>query len=105
MIRPPPRSPLFPYTTLFRSYGEPLADVEYGPSVGPEEQDAIENIMKNLSSRNYFIHPEGAKLNLREPALRGVSAYREAIMEWNLGIARGILIPKHIGLTDRKSGV
>src|SRR3989449_10272064 len=25
MIRPPPRSTLFPYTTLFRSHGAPLA--------------------------------------------------------------------------------
>src|SRR2546430_9171175 len=28
MIRPPPRSPLFPYTTLFRSHGPPLVLVD-----------------------------------------------------------------------------
>src|SRR5439155_22358832 len=29
VLRPPPRPPLFPYTTLFRSLG-PLVDAEYG---------------------------------------------------------------------------
>src|SRR3712207_8720717 len=28
MIRRPPRSPLFPYTTLFRSTDDPIADLE-----------------------------------------------------------------------------
>src|SRR2546426_8772625 len=30
MIRRPPRSTLFPYTTLFRSVSEPLVDREHG---------------------------------------------------------------------------
>src|SRR5258708_28801266 len=30
MIRRPPRSTLFPYTTLFRSYGLPAATFRYG---------------------------------------------------------------------------
>src|SRR3712207_354574 len=34
MIRRPPRSTLFPYTTLFRSFGEVLADDD--PGRGPE---------------------------------------------------------------------
>src|SRR5438094_5130139 len=29
MIRPPPRSTLFPYTTLFRSHDEPAISLEY----------------------------------------------------------------------------
>src|SRR5437879_8206036 len=32
MIRRPPRSTLFPYTTLFRSDGSPFDTVGYGPS-------------------------------------------------------------------------
>ena len=88
------------WTISLERFGEPLADVEFDHKVGPEDQDEIEKVLKNLSSRNYFLHPEGVTLNLREPALRGVSAYREAITAWNLGIARGILIPKHIGLTE-----
>src|SRR3712207_7142887 len=35
MIRRPPRSPLFPYTTLFRS--GPGADLEHAPARVPEE--------------------------------------------------------------------
>ena len=35
MLRPPPRSPLFPYTTLFRSYvnGRPVLGVERGSGI------------------------------------------------------------------------
>src|SRR3989454_12625776 len=32
MIRRPPRSTLFPYTTLFRSYNRELRDFEYSPA-------------------------------------------------------------------------
>src|SRR3712207_8082945 len=39
MIRPPPRSTLFPYTTLFRSAGRPrLAPGDDGGRVGAGEQ-------------------------------------------------------------------
>src|ERR1051325_5506600 len=34
MIRRPPRSTLFPYTTLFRSHGEPAGDREPRPGHG-----------------------------------------------------------------------
>src|SRR3712207_8826604 len=33
MIRPPPRSTLFPYTTLFRSYVAPLTDAAQAPAL------------------------------------------------------------------------
>src|SRR5687768_18344096 len=35
MLRPPPRSTLFPYTTLFRSDGSPLPLAEVGPPLLP----------------------------------------------------------------------
>src|SRR2546430_9372813 len=42
MIRRPPRSPLFPYTTLFRSFGEPLRG--RGPDVaGADHGDLLEH--------------------------------------------------------------
>src|SRR3712207_7849775 len=37
MIRRPPRSTLFPYTTLFRSFRNPLADVVVSLNVGDLE--------------------------------------------------------------------
>src|SRR3712207_7954193 len=38
MIRRPPRSTLFPYTTLFRSLGEPLADGQVQPHRGGDAE-------------------------------------------------------------------
>src|SRR5258707_2904572 len=41
MIRRPPRSTLFPYTTLFRSLAGPKADVEVGLGIGEAAADQI----------------------------------------------------------------
>src|SRR5205814_9239790 len=41
MIRRPPRSTLFPYTTLFRSYLGPLADGSFNQSAGTVLSDGI----------------------------------------------------------------
>src|SRR3712207_7412625 len=63
MIRRPPRSTLFPYTTLFRSYVDP-ADED--PS--PEQRrrlflDTAEEHLK--SGRNIVICPEGDRKSTR----------------------------------------
>src|SRR3712207_8045338 len=39
MIRRPPRSTLFPYTTLFRSLGQPLDDDQRGVRPGGPDED------------------------------------------------------------------
>src|SRR3712207_7509214 len=43
MIRRPPRSTLFPYTTLFRSPGELLLEVAHvrSPGLGPRHRAAV----------------------------------------------------------------
>src|SRR5688572_33370268 len=40
MIRRPPRSTLFPYTTLFRSRRVSISVGRVGPEVGPDPRDA-----------------------------------------------------------------
>src|SRR3712207_7328716 len=42
MIRRPPRSTLFPYTTLFRSTGNPLPWLDLGPLPNPAEPRSVE---------------------------------------------------------------
>src|SRR3712207_7029733 len=42
MIRRPPRSTLFPYTTLFRSYRRALREAEYGSLEG--DRDLLQSI-------------------------------------------------------------
>src|SRR5689334_24188552 len=41
MIRRPPRSTLFPYTTLFRSSGDAGADLRYGRRLGAHQQHGL----------------------------------------------------------------
>src|SRR5690348_17661671 len=64
MIRRPPRSTLFPYTTLFRSYMRRADRThpgwEFASHVGystPEHRDAIERIGDRKSTRLNSSHP------------------------------------------------
>src|SRR3712207_7233613 len=66
MIRRPPRSTLFPYTTLFRSRGAAAGEVEHDPeSLGEDEAreedheglapDRSEEHTSELQSRQYLV--------------------------------------------------
>src|SRR3712207_8225375 len=44
MIRRPPRSTLFPYTTLFRSLVQEVRDQQHGGAAGGEPADQVEQV-------------------------------------------------------------
>src|SRR5699024_12614886 len=52
MRRPPPVSPLFPYTTLFRSDGTHLAALQHWVLDPPEE--VVDRLLEEL-----IVHPQG----------------------------------------------
>lgn len=81
-------------------FGEPLAVGTYKKGSTPKGQQSFETILKNLSSRNHMVISDVYELDLKEANMRGVDAFMKAIMMWNLAIARAILIPKHIGITE-----
>src|SRR3712207_7400797 len=69
MIRRPPRSTLFPYTTLFRSYK--ILD-RLGPTTKEGEEEAIEakmlskqieNAQKKVEEQNFLIDRKSTRLN------------------------------------------
>src|SRR5206468_10452261 len=57
MIRRPPRSTLFPYTTLFRSRAQPARRVDGGPAVGGHTHDleavALQQGLQGLRSEEH----------------------------------------------------
>src|SRR5947209_14613842 len=53
MIRPPPRSTLFPYTTLFRSYTDPAVAWCCAPPYAPPARS--EEHTSELQSRQYLV--------------------------------------------------
>src|SRR6476620_12002566 len=57
MIRRPPRSTLFPYTTLFRSSGDqgPSATTAASASIGPSFDRRSEEHTSELQSRQYLV--------------------------------------------------
>src|SRR2546425_7111925 len=64
MIRRPPRSTLFPYTTLFRSERQPLEGVvDRRPDVA---QRALDRPVPNRSQRESHSGPEGHQTQVEE---------------------------------------
>src|SRR3712207_9001501 len=55
MIRRPPRSTLFPYTTLFRSLDGDLVDVRQRPAVGALLPVPVELLVGDLVARWYSV--------------------------------------------------
>src|SRR2546428_7866733 len=59
MIRRPPRSTLFPYTTLFRSGGDRLGEEGLPGARRPEDDDAPRGA--GVKVGEHFVHPEDRK--------------------------------------------
>src|SRR3712207_6521814 len=77
MIRRPPRSTLFPYTTLFRSRPRPVR-IDFSTSVKPGEQEAFERAYTTVTQRI-----GDSRGYVREELLRDTSGLRYHIFaEW-----------------------
>src|SRR3712207_7970635 len=74
MIRRPPRSTLFPYTTLFRSYGEFADFLEAELAPRAPERDAVGREHYALTSRDFL----GAAIDLDETYEWGVEEDRKS---------------------------
>src|SRR5258708_32693200 len=61
MIRRPPRSTLFPYTTLFRSRGRPLGSVALDPRPRSHDQAPQDPARAALGARAHEPHPQIAR--------------------------------------------
>src|SRR5256885_5464395 len=71
MIRRPPRSTLFPYTTLFRSHGRQAGVSRGGPGEGVQETDEARGRME------YLPHPgEGRYFHVLDQRHEGVGIHR-----------------------------
>src|SRR2546426_11703015 len=64
MIRRPPRSTLFPYTTLFRSLGDDAVEIAGGPDavprVAPASPDAVALLLGTAREEGWHVRLEGA---------------------------------------------
>src|SRR3712207_2034673 len=52
MIRRPPRSTLFPYTTLFRSANYPFTTIEPNVAVVPVEDERLDAVARTVGASN-----------------------------------------------------
>src|SRR5687767_15735164 len=69
MIRPPPRSTLFPYTTLFRS----LKRCEYNEV----EEISVSALIRQIAARRPLTNGDGSRIHLVEnPVETRIASYR-----------------------------
>src|SRR5436309_8446457 len=64
MIRRPPRSTLFPYTTLFRSVANRFAAVASGRFHGEEADDLQHMVLDDVADRSHFLVEAPASLDV-----------------------------------------
>src|SRR2546427_10787226 len=74
MIRPPPRSTLFPYTTLFRSRLEPIPPDVAGAVLGFATLDALTGALPFLVALN------PSAVELLDPTLLGLVEHAGAVL-------------------------
>src|ERR1035437_1332525 len=88
MIRRPPRSTLFPYTTLFRSQAAAPLVQRHGKNAALEipGEDALrsEEHTSELQSRQYLV----CRLLLEKIGLTGISSAAKSKAEWICGNSR-----------------
>jgi len=90
-------------------YYEKLAggftDVTYDPNkVDETELDSMEDALETLSIQTNIMHSDGFVLKVFESSGRGAIAYDKAIQTMNSYMARTILIPDLIGISNKPTG-
>src|SRR5438093_7653802 len=86
MIRRPPRSTLFPYTTLFRSLDLVDRDGAVGRSAPPRQR-----IPEKLSARRRWGHPTSHALSLRP---RARAAVHKSVIPARINAAPKLVLEK-----------
>src|SRR2546430_11016299 len=102
MIRRPPRSTLFPYTTLFRSRGEPAAPVRGIRASGREQPDS----QRHRAGPGDHQTPGGGagwKRRRREHARPGRSEEHTSELQSQSNLVCRLLLEKKKNTRDRKS--
>src|SRR5260370_20053316 len=95
MIRRPPRSTLFPYTTLFRSHSKGRA-----PFGGPSPMERASEIRRPLSRRVHSLH--AGSLGIAKSCHRDRSEEHTSELQSHLNLVCRLLLEKkneYIGLT------
>src|SRR3712207_186727 len=87
MIRRPPRSTLFPYTTLFRSIGDQVGEAAvragYGPTIRADAVKKLVDSVITFQERSLEIVTE-----MRQLSTRNSAEIRDAVEEGKRRIAR-----------------
>ena len=76
----------------------------YPRGMGPEEQNDLLAIIKNIQAKTAFKLPKDVEIELLESAKRGASAYIETIDKYDMMISRAVLLPNLAGYGKTEGG-
>lgn len=82
-------------------YGAPPAVGKVTDFITPGDKTALENIIKNLTVKTGILLPKGVDLEFPAISGQGALAYREAVKSHDMAIARALLVPNLLGLSQQ----
>jgi len=85
-------------------FGMPTVMGEYKPGMSEPQQAELEKIIENIQAMTSIKIPEGVKISLLEATRKGSPDYKDAIQDYDIAIARSILVPDLMGFSTTKSG-
>ena len=80
------------------------AEGTYKQGATKDEQDNLLNLLKSIQNNSVYIKPEGTTIEFKETSGRSGAVFQSAIEYQDIEIARGLLIPKLMGLNKTESG-
>src|SRR3712207_3006730 len=103
MIRRPPRSTLFPYTTLFRSNKRVIIALQYIHGIGPAKAREIMTKVRIPDSRRVNQLTDAEVLQIRETIDRDYMVEGDLRREVSMNIKRLMDLGSYRGLRHRRS--
>jgi len=86
-------------------FGGAWLDIEYDPDLKTDEDHEVaKKLVNDLQTRSGYLHPKSYIAKIQESSGRGHEAFKDAIREQNIYMARAVLIPDLLGFSERPGG-
>jgi len=89
------------YNIYLERYSMPPAVGTLKKALTKNERTTLKNILDNLQARTSIVLPDGVELDFPEVSGRGASTYKDAIAVHDMAIARSLLIPNLLGVSEQ----
>lgn len=85
------------WNVFLERMGQPMTLMKYPVGASPDLKDALQGILRGLSTKTEILVPEGVEVELIEATRAGKGDYEKALQFHNQSIARAILMVSMLG--------